>query len=68
MPERQRQVIALTIFDDLSREQIARVMNVSVIQVGKIHRAAVTELRARLTGQPIMWSIPNTMGALGRAA
>ncbi|RPF32864.1 RNA polymerase sigma factor [Streptomyces sp. TLI_185] len=68
MPDRQRQVIVLTIFDDLSREQIARVMGLSVIQVGKIHRAAVTELRARLTGTPITWTIPSSVGALGRAA
>jgi RNA polymerase sigma factor (sigma-70 family) len=68
MEPRQRQVIALTIFDDLSREQIARVMGLSVVQVGKAYRAAVTELRARLTGQPITWAIPNSVGALGRAA
>ncbi|WP_139063538.1 sigma-70 family RNA polymerase sigma factor [Streptomyces zinciresistens] len=68
MPERQRQVIALTIFDDLPREAIARVMGLSVIQVGKLHRAAVTELRARLTGTPITWTIPNSVGALGQAA
>ena len=33
--QRQRQVIVLTIFDDLSREQIARVMGLSVIRSGR---------------------------------
>ncbi|WP_406271212.1 sigma-70 family RNA polymerase sigma factor [Streptomyces sp. NBC_00191] len=68
MGERQRQVIALRIFDDLTREEIARVTGLSERQVAKVSAAAMTELRARLTGQPITWTIPNTVGALGRAA
>ncbi|MDT3400779.1 sigma-70 family RNA polymerase sigma factor, partial [Streptomyces sp. B1866] len=68
MDERQRQVIALRIFDDLTLEGIVRVTGLSDRQVAKISAAAVNELRARLTGQPITWTIPNTVRALGRAA
>ncbi|MEU2179351.1 RNA polymerase sigma factor [Streptomyces thermolilacinus] len=68
MDPRQRQVIALRIFDDLTREEIARVTGMPEGRVAKLSAAALKELRARLMGQPITWTIPNAVGALGRAA
>ena len=68
LPEKQRQAIALRIFDDLSNEQIARVMGLSVSRATKVLSEAVKELRARLTGQPITWTIPTVVRELETAA
>jgi len=68
MDPRQRQVIALRIFDDLTREEIARVTGMPEGRVAKLSAAARKDRRAPRTGQPITGTIPNPVGARGRAA
>ncbi|MGW2329232.1 RNA polymerase sigma factor [Streptomyces sp. NPDC001700] len=68
LPARDRQVIALRIFDDLTVEQIAGVISLSHTRTQKLMNRAVDTLRTRLTGQPITWTIPGSVRDLEKAA
>ena len=50
LPERERQVIALRYFHDMTQERAARVLGVSQVQVSRLERKAVAKLRELLSG------------------
>ncbi len=52
LPERERKVIFLRYFKNLTQEQSARVMGVSQVQISRIERRAVDGLREQLTAEP----------------
>ena len=45
LPPRERQVIVLRFYRDMTQERIARVLGVSQVQVSRIQRRAVDRLR-----------------------
>lgn len=49
LPERERQVIALRFFHDLTQEASSRILGVSQVQISRIERRAITHLRESLT-------------------
>ena len=49
LPERERTVICLRFYKNLTQDRISRVLGVSQVQVSRIERRAVTHLRAKLT-------------------
>ena len=48
LPERERQVIALRYFRELTQERAARILGVSQVQVSRIERRAMEHLRRKL--------------------
>lgn len=48
LPERERQVILLRYFRNLTQEKAARVLGVSQVQVSRIERRAMESLRRKL--------------------
>ena len=48
LPERERQVIFLRYYKNLTQDRAARVLGVSQVQVSRIERKAVEHLRERL--------------------
>ena len=48
LPERERQVIALRYFHDMTQDAAARVIGVSQVQVSRLERRAITRLRELL--------------------
>lgn len=48
LPERERQVIALRFYKNLTQDRCARILGVSQVQVSRIERRAVTRLRELL--------------------
>ena len=49
LPERERQVIALRYFRNLTQDKAAKVLGVSQVQVSRIERKAMEHLRRKLT-------------------
>ena len=49
LPERERQVVYLRFFHDMTQEAASRVLGVSQVQVSRIERRAVEHLRASLS-------------------
>ena len=49
LPERERQVVSLRFFHDMTQEAASRVLGVSQVQVSRIERRAVERLREYLT-------------------
>ena len=49
LPERERQVIGLRFFHDMTQDAAARVIGVSQVQVSRLERRAVERLRELLT-------------------
>lgn len=68
LPARDRQVVSLRIFDDLTVQQIARVTGLSATRAQKVMNRALGTLQTRLTGQPITWTIPRSALDLEKAA
>lgn len=52
LPERERQVIGLRFYKNLTQERCARILGVSQVQVSRIERKAVEHLREKLTEEP----------------
>ena len=50
LPERERQVVSLRFFHDMTQERAARVLGVSQVQVSRLERKAVAKLRELLSG------------------
>lgn len=50
LPERERSVILLRYYKNLTQEQSARVLGVSQVQISRIERRAVAHLREKLDG------------------
>ena len=50
LPDRERQVVELRYFRDLTQEKTARIMKVSQVQVSRIERKAMERLRTILSG------------------
>ena len=48
LPERERQVVALRYFRGLTQEKSARILGVSQVQVSRIERKAMAQLRELL--------------------
>lgn len=48
LPERERQVIFLRYYKNLTQERVARIVGVSQVQVSRIERRAVEQLRRLL--------------------
>ena len=48
LPERERQVIALRFFHGMTQQNCARVLNVSQVQISRLERKAIGELRDML--------------------
>ena len=48
LKERERQVISLRYFRGLTQEQTAKIIGVSQVQISRIERRAVGELRKKL--------------------
>ena len=48
LPERERQVIQLRYYHGLTQERIARILNVSQVQVSRIEKKAIVNLRAQM--------------------
>ena len=48
LPDRERQVILLRYYRNMTQERIARIVGVSQVQVSRIERRAVEQLRAWL--------------------
>ena len=48
LPERERQVIALRFFHGMTQQNCARVLNVSQVQISRLERKAIEELRDML--------------------
>ena len=49
LPERERQVVALRYFRNLTQDKAARVLGVSQVQVSRLERRAMERLRRKLT-------------------
>ena len=49
LPEREQQVIALRYFKGLTQDKVAKILGVSQVQVSRIERKAMEQLRKRLT-------------------
>ena len=49
LPERERQVVALRFFHGMTQQNCARVMHVSQVQVSRLERRAIGELKELLT-------------------
>ena len=49
LPERERQVVALRFFHGMTQQNCARVMHVSQVQVSRLERRAIGELKEMLT-------------------
>ena len=49
LPERERLVILLRFYKNLTQERVSRVLGVSQVQVSRIERRAVARLRETLT-------------------
>ena len=49
LPERERQVIGLRFFHDMTQDAAARVIGVSQVQVSRLERRAVERLRELLS-------------------
>jgi len=50
LPERERMVILLRFYKNLTQDKVSKVLGVSQVQVSRIERRAVTKLREALTG------------------
>ena len=48
LPERERMVILLRFYKNLTQDRVSRVLGVSQVQVSRIERRAVTHLREAL--------------------
>jgi RNA polymerase sporulation-specific sigma factor len=48
LPERERMVVALRYFRNLTQQQTARIMGISQVQVSRIERGAITALREHM--------------------
>ena len=48
LPEREKQVILLRFYKNLTQDKAARVLGVSQVQVSRIERRAVEHLRRKL--------------------
>ena len=48
LPERERQVILLRYYRNFTQDQCARVLGVSQVQISRIERKAVQQLREKL--------------------
>ena len=48
LPERERQVIHLRYFHGLTQERIAKILKVSQVQVSRIEKKAIANLRGRM--------------------
>ncbi len=51
LPEKERQVLALYYFEELTMKEVGAVLGVGESRVSQIHSMAVTRLRARLMEQ-----------------
>lgn len=49
LPEREREVIALRFYRNLTQERCSRILGVSQVQVSRVERKAVAHLREKLT-------------------
>ena len=49
LPEREKQVIALRYFHGLTQQAAARILHVSQVQISRIERRAIEQLRDMLT-------------------
>lgn len=49
LPERERMVICLRFYKNLTQDRVSRVLGISQVQVSRIERRAVSRLRAKLT-------------------
>lgn len=52
LPERERKVIVLRFYRNLTQERCARILGVSQVQISRIERKAVGLLRAKLDAEP----------------
>ena len=48
LPEREKTVVKLRYFHSLTQQQVAKIMSVSQVQVSRIEKKAIAELRDRL--------------------
>jgi RNA polymerase sporulation-specific sigma factor len=48
LPERERMVIQLRYFHSLTQQRVAKVLNVSQVQVSRIEKRAIVMLRERM--------------------
>jgi RNA polymerase sigma factor for flagellar operon FliA len=62
LPEKERQVLALYYFEDLTMKEVGAVVGIGESRVSQIHSLAVVRLRARLE------ELMGTPGAVGQAA
>lgn len=49
LPERERQVVALRYYHGLTQQNCAKVLHVSQVQISRLERRAVDELRKMLS-------------------
>ena len=58
LPERERKVILLRFYKNLTQERTARILGVSQVQISRMERRAIGHLREWLTEE----SLPTTVG------
>jgi RNA polymerase sigma factor for flagellar operon FliA len=49
LPEKEKKILALYYYEDLTLKEIGKVMNVTESRVSQLHTKAITRLRAKLT-------------------
>ncbi len=48
LPMRERQVLVLRYYKDMTQQEIARIMGISQVQVSRIEKRALTEIRQKM--------------------
>ena len=48
LPEKEQQVLSLRYYHGMTQQNCAKIMNVSQVQISRLERKAVDELRERL--------------------
>jgi DNA-directed RNA polymerase specialized sigma24 family protein len=53
LPEREKLVLTLYYYENLTMKQIAEVLDVSPSRISQLHTKAILRLKARLAGSPV---------------
>jgi RNA polymerase sigma factor for flagellar operon FliA len=67
LPEKERQVLALYYYEELTMKEVGVVLGVGESRVSQIHSMAVVRLRARMTELTHMREAPRSSAASGSA-
>ena len=58
LPQRDREVILLRFYKNLTQERTARILGISQVQISRIERRAIGRLRQWLTGENLSRTVP----------